>query len=216
QGYYANDQELKKRIRVLESLLQEKEERFKSLGADYQNEKAVLDNARKLISSGVDELWLGKLRAIIDAYGTDTEMLAGDLKNMQGLKTKIDELSRTKRALEEEERLLRQKVVAVEDQRLKTLSLINNMIVNPQRSLSPRQQAAQDAMHQKGAAGEAGGLKELVRAAIGESVNSIEFMNSAQRAVDIICSKLQKNSPARVVLEHALRALRYESDRSDE
>ncbi|MGH9992612.1 MAG: hypothetical protein ACREAZ_08220, partial [Nitrososphaera sp.] len=205
-----------KRIRVLESLLQEKEERFKSLGADYQNEKAVLDNARKLISSGVDEQWLGKLRTIMDAYGTDTEMLASDFKNMQGLKTKIDELSRTKRALEEEERLLRQKVVAVEDQRLKTLSLINNMIVNPQRSLSPRQQAAQDAMHQKGATVEAGGLKELVRAAIGESVNGTEFMNSAQRAVDIICSKLQKNSPARVVLEHALRALRYESDRSDE
>ncbi len=207
-SYYANDQELKKRIRVLESLLQEKEERFRSLEADYENEKAVLDHARKLISSGVDEQWLVKLRYIMDAYGTDTDLLANDLKNMQGLKSRINELMTTKRALEEEERLLRQKVVAVEDQRLKTLSLINKMIVNPERSSSPQQHAVRDAAYP-----EAGGLKELVRAAVGESVDVTEFMNSAQRAIDVICSKLQKNSPARLVLEHALRALKFESKR---
>ncbi len=213
QSYCANDQELKKRIRVLESLLQEKEERFKSLAADYENEKAVLENARKLISSGVDEQMLGKLRDIMDAYGTDTDMLASDLKNMQGLKSRINDLLTTKRALEEEERLLRQKVVAAEDQRLKTLSLINKMIVNPQRSLTPQQHAVRDAEYPKGAIPEAGDLRELVRAAVGESVDGFEFMNSAQRAIDLICSKLQKNSPARLVLEHALRALKFESKR---
>jgi Leucine-rich repeat (LRR) protein len=90
QGYYANDQELKKRIRVLESLLEQKEEKFRMLESDYQNERAVLESTRKLISGGVDGEWLGKLRAIMDSYGIDIGMLETELKNREGLKSSID------------------------------------------------------------------------------------------------------------------------------
>jgi hypothetical protein len=212
QGYYANDQELKKRMRVLESLLEQKEEKFKMLEADYQNEKAVLESTKKLISGGVDAAWLGKLRAIMDSYGIDIGMLESELSNRQGLKASIDELARTKKALEEEERLLHQKVVAAEDQRLKTLSLINDLIVNP-KSISPKQpvHAAQDAR-----VGEPGPLRDLMRAANGEVVSNNDFIVSAKSAIDMISAKLPKGSPARLVLEHALLALRHEADRGVE
>lgn len=213
QGYYANDQELKKRIRVLESLLEQKEEKFKMLEADYQNERAVLESTKKLISGGVDGEWLGKLRAIMDSYGIDIGMLESELKNRQGLKASIDELARTKKALEEEERLLHQKVVAAEDQRLKTLSLINDLIVNP-RSISPQKQPVHAGQGARG--GEPGPLRDLIRAANGEVVNNSDFIVSARKAIDIINAKLPKGSPARLVLEHALLALRHEADRGVE
>ena len=111
EQYYANDHELKKRIRIMESLLKEKEEKFNMLEADYQNEKAILDNAKQLISSGLNEQWLKKLQTLIDAYGIDLGSLAEELKQYQSLKSTIDELQRTKTALEEEERLLREQLV---------------------------------------------------------------------------------------------------------
>ncbi len=213
QGYYANDQELKKRIRVLESLLEQKEEKFKMLEADYQNERAVLENTKKLISGGVDGQWLTKLRAIMDSYGIDIGMLESELQNRQGLKASIDELARTKKALEEEERLLHQKVVATEDQRLKTLSLINDLIVNP-KSISPQRQPVN--VGQDVRVGELGQLRDLVRASNGEVVNNSDFIVSARKAIDIINAKLPRGSPARLVLEHALLALRHEADRGVE
>jgi len=208
-AYYANAHELKKRIQIMEALLQEKEDKFRMLEADYQNEKAVLDNARKLISGGFDEQWVGKLRTIIDSYGTDIDALASELANRQGLKTSIDVLTRTKKALEEEERLLRQKVVAVEDQRLRTLSLINSMILKSPRSLISQKQ---NVIASTPEAEEAGPLRELLRAASGETVNDAEFRLSAQKAIHIICAELRKDSPARVILNHALLALKYEAE----
>jgi len=202
EQYYANDHELKKRIRIMESLLKEKEEKFNMLEADYQNEKAILDNAKQLISSGLNEQWLKKLQTLIDAYGIDLDSLAGELKQYQSLKSTIDELQRTKTTLEEEERLLRQKVVAYEDQRLRTLSLINQLIVRSSRSspsgLRPMQQP------------EGNELSELMRAANNEDIDVEKFRISAQKAIDIICSKLPKNSPARLVLEHAQLAFKRE------
>ena len=205
EQYYANDHELKKRIRIMESLLKEKEEKFNMLEADYQNEKAILDNAKQLISSGLNEQWLKKLQTLIDAYGIDLDSLAGELKQYQSLKSTIDELQRTKTTLEEEERLLRQKVVAYEDQRLRTLSLINQLIVRSSRT-SPYQASAPSPMRQA----ERDELSELMRAANNEDIDVEKFRISAQKAIDIICSKLPKNSPARLVLEHAQLAFKRE------
>jgi hypothetical protein len=212
QGYYANDQELKKRIRVMESLLEQKEEKFRMLEADYQNERAVLESTKKLISGGVDAQWLGRLRAIMDNYGIDISMLESELKNRHGLKASIDELSRTKKALEEEERLLHQKVVAAEDQRLKTLSLINDLIVNP-KSISKQQPVHGE---QDIGVGQLGQLRDLIRAANGEAVNSSDFIVAARKAIDVINAKLPKGSPARLVLEHAMLALGREAGREIE
>ena len=205
EQYYANDHELKKRIRIMESLLKEKEEKFNMLEADYQNEKAILDNAKQLISSGLNEQWLKKLQTLIDAYGIDLDSLAGELKQYQSLKSTIDELQRTKTTLEEEERLLRQKVVAYEDQRLRTLSLINQLIVRSSRT-SPYQASAPSPMRQA----ERDELSELMRAANNEDIDVEKFRISAQKAIDIICNKLPKNSPARLVLEHAKLAFKRE------
>jgi len=205
EQYYANDHELKKRIRIMESLLKEKEEKFNMLEADYQNEKAILDNAKQLISSGLNEQWLKKLQTLIDAYGIDLDSLAGELEQYQSLKSTIDELQRTKTTLEEEERLLRQKVVAYEDQRLRTLSLINQLIVRSSRT-SPYQASAPSPMRQA----ERDELSELMRAANNEDIDVEKFRISAQKAIDIICSKLPKNSPARLVLEHAKLAFKRE------
>jgi hypothetical protein len=217
EGYYANEHELRKRIRILESLLQEKEEKFKMLEGDYQNEKAILDNAKKLISDGFDRQWIEKLQVVIDAYGIDLDLLSEELKQKQGLKSSIDELERMKMALEEEERLMRQKVVAVEDQRIKTLSLIQEMIKGKTKSsrMSPtsnptQTQPSPDDSEITMIAGELG---ELIRAAQGNDINEGKFKVSAKKAIEIICSRLEKNSPARVVLEHALIALRYEEER---
>jgi len=205
EQYYANDHELKKRIRIMESLLKEKEEKFNMLESDYQNEKAILDNAKQLISSGLNEQWLKKLQTLIDAYGIDLGSLAEELKQYQSLKSTIDELQRTKTTLEEEERLLRQKVVAYEDQRLRTLSLINQLIVRSSRT-SPYQASAPSPMRQA----EKDELSELMRAANNEDIDVEKFRISAQKAIDIICSKLPKNSPARLVLEHAQLAFKRE------
>jgi len=194
QSYYANDQELRRRMRTLESLLQEKEEKFNMLEADYRNEKAVLENASKLISSGLNEQWLVKLQTILDSYGLDIDALAQDLQSQEGLRTSIDNLARTKKALEEEEMLLRQKVVAAEDQRVKTLALINNLIIN-RRPISQNQESA--ALNQ----------------AASEDAGSADFLVAAQKTVELIREKLRKDSPARLVLEHALLALKLESDR---
>ncbi len=194
QSYYANDQELRRRVRTLESLLQEKEEKFNMLEADYRNEKAVLENASKLISSGLNEQWLVKLQTILDSYGLDIDALAQDLQSQEGLRTSIDVLARTKKALEEEEMLLRQKVVAAEDQRVKTLALINNLIIN-RRPISQNQESAAQ------------------NKAASEDAGSADFLVAAQKTVELIREKLRKDSPARLVLEHALLALKLESNR---
>jgi len=217
EGYYANEHELRKRIRILESLLQEKEEKFKMLEGDYQNEKAILDNAKKLISDGFDRQWIEKLQVVIDAYGIDLDLLSEELKQKQGLKSSIDDLERMKMALEEEERLMRQKVVAVEDQRIKTLSLIQEMIKG--KTESSRVSATSSSMQTQPRSDDseitmiAGDLGELIRASQGNDINEGKFKVSAKKAIDIICSRLEKNSPVRVVLEHALSALRYEEER---
>jgi len=54
-------------------------------------------------------------------------------------------------------------------------------------------------------------LGELKRATNGDVINSIKFRNSAQMAIDIICSKLDESSPARVILEHGKLALKQEA-----
>lgn len=217
EGYYANDHELRKRIRILESLLQEKEEKFKMLEGDYQNERAILDNAKKLISDGFDRQWIEKLQVVIDAYGIDLELLSEELKQKQSLKANINELQRTKVALEEEERLIRQKVVAVEDQRIRTLSLIQEMIKGTTKSSRVSATSSSTQTRQRADDAEiitiAGELGELIRAAQGNDINEGKFKVSAKKAIDIICSRLEKNSPARVVLEHALIAFRYEEER---
>ncbi|MGI0037302.1 MAG: hypothetical protein ACRD99_02980 [Nitrososphaera sp.] len=198
QSYYANDQELRSRLRTLESLLREKEDKFTMLESDFQNEKAVLDNANKLISAGLDEKWLMKLRSIIDSYGIDIDALARELQTRKDLSTSIEGLVKTKKALEEEERLLRQKVVAAEDQRIKTLSLINDLIVNAPRAAGPQQKH----------------LDDIKRVAV--SGDNSEFLISAQKAIEIIRAKLPSGSPAKLVLEHALLALRLEPTRKDQ
>jgi hypothetical protein len=191
----------------MESLLKEKEDKFNMLEADYQNEKAILDNAKQLISSGLNEQWLKKLQSLIDAYGIDLDSLAVELKQYQSLKSTIGELQRTKTALEQEEGLLRQKVVAYEDQRLRTLTLINQLIVRSSRPAFRSQASAEPPSAQKTESDE---LSELIRAANNEDINLEKFRISAQKAIDIICSNLPKNSPARMVLEHAQLALRRE------
>jgi hypothetical protein len=148
----------------------------------------------------------------MDSYGIDIGMLESELKNRQGLKGSIDELALTKKALEEEERLLHQKVVAAEDQRLKTLSLINDLIVNPKSiSISKQKQPVHE--EQDIEVGTLGQLRDLIRAANGEAVDSSDFIVSARKAIDVINAKLPKGSPARLVLEHALLALGREADR---
>jgi hypothetical protein len=197
QSYYANDHELATRLRTLEGLLREKEDKFNLLQSDFQNEKAVLESASKMISAGVDEKWLLKLRSIIDSYGTDIDTLAGELQTRNALSASIEGLVKTKRALEEEEKLLRQKVVAAEDQRIKTLALINDLIVNSSRTGVSQEKEVED-------------IKRIAVAA-----GSPEFLTSAQRAIEIIRAKLPPGSPARLVLEHALLALRLEPGRKE-
>lgn len=197
QSYYANDHELRTRLLTVESLLREKEDKFNLLESDFQNEKALLDSASKLISAGLDEKWLLKLRNIIDSYGTDIETLAKELEIRNALSTSIEGLVKTKKALEEEEKLLRQKVVAAEDQRIKTLSLINNLIVNTSRATGAQQKQ----------------LDDVKRVTV--SIGDPEFLISAQKAIELIRAKLPPGSPARLVLEHALLALRLESTRDE-
>jgi hypothetical protein len=209
EGYYANDHELRKRIRTLESLLEQKEDKFKMLEEDYQNEKVILENVKKLISDGFDKQWIEKLQKVIDAYGANIDLLSEELKQHQGLKASIDELQQKKRTLEEEEQLIRQKVVAVEDQRIRTLSLIKDMMML--KSSQARSASVQTEQSIK-----EGELSELIRAAQGDEINIDEgkFKISARKAIDIIWSRLPKNSPARVVLEHARLALQYEDERN--
>jgi DNA repair exonuclease SbcCD ATPase subunit len=197
QSYYANDRELRARLGTLESLLREKEDKFNLLESDFQNERAVLDNANKLISSGLDEKWLSKLRTIIDSYGTDIDSLAKELQTRDNLNTSIADLRKTRKALEDEERLLRQKVVAAEDQRIKTLALINDMIIHP-----PKGPAVYEA-------------RTNVVKLITPSMDQKNFLNSAQKTIELLRDKLPSDSPARLVLEHALLALRLESTRKD-
>jgi len=207
EHYYADDHELRKRTRIMESLLKEKEEKFSMLEADYQNERAILDKAKELISGGLDENWLKKLRVLIDAYGVDLGTLSEELKHYHSLKDTIDDLQASKKTLEEEERLLRQKVVTYEDQRLRTLSLINQLIVKSSRP----SQTSLGSMQQRKDKEWLTGLTELVRAANGEEVDVERFRTSALEAIEIICIKLDKNSPARLVLEHAGLALRRDA-----
>ena len=204
EKYYANDHELRKRVRILESLLEEKEEKFKLLEADYQNEKAVLESTKKLISDGFDAQWLEKLQALIGLYGTDLDVLSEELRQSKNLKTSIDQLQRTKQALEEEERLLRQKIVVAEDQRIRMLTLIKEMVTNSKSSLLPA-----------GTGNETiGELGELVRAAQGSSnIDERQFKLAAKKAIGTIYKRLPKNSPTRLVLEHALLALNFEEQK---
>ncbi|HKU50660.1 MAG TPA: hypothetical protein VJP79_11960 [Nitrososphaera sp.] len=200
-SYYANDQELRGRLRTLESLLREKEEKFSMLEADFHNEQAVLDNASKLIAAGLDEQWLAKLRNIIDSYGIDIDGLANELKTRNALSASIDQLAKTKKALEEEERLLRQKVVATEDQRIRTLSMINDLIVRTPRA-NPEEKK-DNAAKIISASGQMPGVEER------------DFMSSTQKTIEAIRSRLPPDSPARLVLEHALLALRLEGKRDE-
>jgi len=117
------------------------------------------------------------------------------LETRNALASSIEGLVKTKKALEEEERLLRQKVVAAEDQRIKTLSLINDLIIRTPRPSALQQKQPDTFRH------------------IAAPAENPEFLVSAQKAIELIRAKLPPNSPARLVLEHALLALRLESSR---
>jgi hypothetical protein len=198
QSYYTNDHELMARLRTIEALVREKEDRFNMLETDFRNERAVLESASKLISSGLDEQWLAKLRSIIDSYGVDIDSLSRDLQARNGLNSSIEELAKTKKALEEEERILRQKVVATEDQRIKTLSMINNLIIRGPRAMSAEERQ----------------LDSTIQSTTSAS-RTPEFLTSAQKAIALIRAKLPENSPARLILEHALLALKLESKKTE-
>ncbi len=87
---------------------------------------------------------------------------------------------------------MRQKVVAAEDQRLKTLAMINQMIVNASRSgEKDSSERPLDVASVRGSKG--------------------DFLAAAQKAIEMIRAKLPPDSPARLVLEHALLALKLES-----
>jgi hypothetical protein len=211
EGYYANDHELRKRIRILESLLQEKEEKFKMLEEDYRNEKVILDYSKKLISAGFDKQWLEKLQNVIDKYGKDLDLLTRELEQQEGLKASITELQRKKSVLEEEERLLREKVVSKEDRRLRTLELIKEIMTTKAQASVARPSQAQAQLDTENYHG----LSELIRSAKGNDaiIDEDKFRISARKAIDLICNRMQKNSSARVALEHAQLAMRYEDER---
>ena len=86
------------------------------------------------------------------------------MRERSGLSASIEELARTKKILEEEEKLLRQKVVAAEDQRIKTLTIINNLIVHAPRSVQT--QAKQT---------------EVPKLSVAQVADSPEFLTAAQK-----------------------------------
>lgn len=91
------------------------------------------------------------------------------------------------------------------------LTLIKEMVANSKSGLSP---VATN--NEKESLTPLGELGELVRAAQGsDDIDERQFKIDAKKAIDTIYKRLPKNSPTRLILEHALLALNFEKQKKE-
>jgi predicted translin family RNA/ssDNA-binding protein len=103
--------------------------------------------------------------------------------------------------LESEELSLKHKILALEEQRQRVLSLTRELI---------KQSPIQIAHLPIQSGSEYDELEALVRAANGEKVNPEELLASLTRAIEMICKTLDNNSITRKIMEHAKLSLKHE------
>jgi len=202
---YNNDkQQIQQEIDNLNAELDRKQLELGALESTYLQNKNIADIIERLQSRGFNETILAKLGVIVDLHGIELDSLTQDLQTYGSLRRSIRELTRSKVVLEEEERLLRHKLVATEDQRQRLLTIINETL----RSSASKStnSTSTTIVYDK----EVGDLKHLIRASKGEDVSLDELKVSTEKAIDIVCEKLASRSITKAFLQHAKRALEYE------
>jgi hypothetical protein len=198
-----------KRLRDVEALLQIKEEELNNLRKKYQEKSVRIEMLDRLGSKGVSEV-----------FKVDLEWLAEDLEKYGSLRNGVNELTEINSQLQAEELTLRHKLVALEDQRQLLFSLTSDALKkSPSRSpvrIVPDSQGGKevDSLSSPPSNEKSTELETLGRALHGENVDFDDLKVSLNLAIDIFCSKLEKPSLARSILEHAKLALKHETSQA--
>jgi hypothetical protein len=161
----------------------------------------VLDMLERLKSNGVSEQTIIKCTIINDLFKIDLDSLAGELRKYGSLAETMKRLGDTRKTLESEELLLKHKILALEEQRQRIMTLTRELM---------KQSPGQIAHLPVQSGTEYGELGALVRAANGEKVNPEELLASLTRAIEMICKTLDNSSITRKIMEHAKLSLKHE------
>jgi hypothetical protein len=170
------------------------------LAQDHES-SGVLNMLERLKSNGVSEQTIIKCTIINELFKIDLDLLADELKRYGNLTKVMKRLGETRKTLESEELSLKHKILALEEQRQRVLSLTRELI---------KQSPIQIAHLPIQSGSEYDELEALVRAANGEKVNPEELLASLTRAIEMICKTLDNNSITRKIMEHAKLSLKHE------
>jgi len=177
-------------------------ERQKNLTVQDREYLGVLEMLERLRSNGISEQTILKCTIINDLFKIDLDSLADELKKYGSLTKAMKQLIDTRKTLESEELLLKHKILALEEQRQRIMTLIRELM---------KQSPAQLTQLPAPPGNEYSELSGLIRAANGETVNSEELLTSLNVAIDMICKTLDENSITRKIMEHARLSLKHET-----
>lgn len=163
-----------------------------------QQSKQFVDMLSRLTSKGVTEQTLLKCVILRDVFKVDLDTVAEDLRKYRDISNSVKQLTEIRAKLESEELVLRHKLMALEEQRQRIMSSINDLIDSSKSQVV------------SGPNGELGELEGLVKAVRGDKISQEELRLALSSAIDSLCKTLDHQSFTRKILEHAKLALEHE------
>ncbi len=163
-----------------------------------QQSKEFVDMLNRLTSKGVTEQTLLKCVILRDVFKVDLDSVAEDMKKYRDISNTVKQLTEIRARLESEELVLRHKLIALDEQRQRIMTSINDMIDNSKSRVG------------SGPNAEIWELEGRVKAARQDKISQDELKLALGNAIDSLCKTLDHQSFTRKILEHAKLALEHE------
>lgn len=167
------------------------------IGASQQSKESN-DMLNRLTSEGVTEQTLLKCVILRDVFKLDLDTVAEDLRKYRDISNSVKQLTEIRAKLESEELVLRHKLMALEEQRQRIMSSINDLIDSSKSQVV------------SGPNARLGELEGLMKAVRGDKISQDELRLALSSAIDSLCKTLDHQSFTRKILEHAKLALEHE------
>jgi predicted nucleic acid-binding Zn-ribbon protein len=168
-----------------------------AIGASQQSRESV-DMLNRLTSKGVTEQTLLKCVILREVFKVDLDTVAEDLRKYRDISNSVKQLTEIRAKLESEELVLRHKLMALEEQRERIMSSINDLINSSKSQVVSGPNAG------------LGELEGLMKAVRGDKISQDELRLALSSAIDSLCKTLDHQSFTRKILEHAKLALEHE------
>jgi DNA repair exonuclease SbcCD ATPase subunit len=179
-------------------------EPFAAAGAEgvetNEQGKEFSDMLNRLTSKGINEQTLLKSLIVNDIFKVDLDTVAEDLKRYRSISNAVKQLSEVRAKLEADELVLKHKLMALEEQRQRISSSVNQLANRSQSDMAAP--GSNQELNKE--------VEVLAKALRGEGLSHEELKNALGKAIDSLCKTLDQRSLTRKILEHAKLALEHE------